>query len=220
MKYVLGLNGSPRICGNSYLLMEEFLAGAKSKQAITECVNLKNVNIEFCQGCLRCNLLKCCAIRNDDWSMLSEKIQQADCLVFASPVYFYSVSAQLKKVLERFRSFIHIQVKPDQLLHQPWKIWNKQIIVILSQGAPNPSEALLVKKVFEKTMGFFLQSMPIQFIIGCGLVTSGQVAMTLPELQKLYAKLSLPIEKAAIDYQRNQQLMNNCFALGEKVVQP
>ncbi|MGM0651083.1 MAG: flavodoxin family protein, partial [Bacteroidota bacterium] len=105
MKKVLAFNGSPRPNGNSTRLLEYFLKGAKIYTSDCEHIDTHNLNIAFCRGCLRCNLLGRCSIQGEKWKEISHKINQADVLVFASPIYFHHVTAQLKKLLDRFRSF-------------------------------------------------------------------------------------------------------------------
>lgn len=99
-KKVLIISASPRKGGNSDTLADEFARGAKEAGNIVEKVSLCDKTINFCKGCLAC--LKCgrCVIQ-DDAVEIASKMHAADVLVFATPVYYYSVSGQLKTMLDR-----------------------------------------------------------------------------------------------------------------------
>ncbi len=101
MKKVLILSGSPRKGGNSDVLCDEFAKGAISVGASVEKIRISEKRIAPCTGCYFCkNNGGRCAL-NDDMGEVLEKILAADTLVLSSPVYFYSVSAQMKTVIDR-----------------------------------------------------------------------------------------------------------------------
>lgn len=101
MKKVLILSGSPRKGGNSDLLCDEFMRGAKESGNDVEKIRVAEKNIEYCRGCYYCTKSGGkCAIK-DDMSEVLQKMIDADVIVLASPVYFYSVCAQLKAVIDR-----------------------------------------------------------------------------------------------------------------------
>lgn len=99
-KKVLILSGSPRKGGNSDILCDEFARGAKEAGNETEKVRVAEKNIAFCRACYACRGTGVCSIK-DDMAELMQKIIDADVLVLASPVYFYSIDAQLKAVIDR-----------------------------------------------------------------------------------------------------------------------
>lgn len=99
-KKVLILSGSPRKQGNSDILCDEFLKGAVQSGNYVEKIRVSDKNIGYCRGCYACRQNGKCAI-DDDMAEILQKIIDCDVLVLASPVYFYSVSAQLKAVLDR-----------------------------------------------------------------------------------------------------------------------
>lgn len=101
MKKVLILSGSPRKGGNSDVLCDEFMKGALSKGNEVEKIRIAEKKIGYCTGCYFCkNAGGRCAI-NDDMGEILEKMLACDVLVLASPVYFYSICAQLKAVIDR-----------------------------------------------------------------------------------------------------------------------
>ena len=99
-KHILILSSSPRKGGNSETLAAAFAKGAQAAGHSVETVYLREKRIGFCKGCLACQKLGRCVIR-DDAVAVAEKMHDADVLVFATPVYYYSVSGQLKTMLDR-----------------------------------------------------------------------------------------------------------------------
>ena len=99
-KNVLIISSSPRKGGNSETLAASFAKGAGEAGHKVETVYLREKNYGFCKGCLACQKLGHCVIK-DDAVELAAKMHDADVLVFATPVYYYSVSGQLKTMLDR-----------------------------------------------------------------------------------------------------------------------
>ena len=97
---ILVISSSPRKAGNSEVLCERFAQGASEAGHEVETVLLRDKNIAPCHACYACMETHDCAIR-DDMKEVFEKLKKADVIVLASPVYFYSVSAQLKAMIDR-----------------------------------------------------------------------------------------------------------------------
>ena len=100
-KKVLILSGSPRIGGNSDLLCDEFMKGALESGNEVEKINVAKKKIDYCKGCYYCQKSNGECIIKDDMAEILQKIIDADVLVLASPVYFYSIDAQLKALIDR-----------------------------------------------------------------------------------------------------------------------
>ena len=100
MKKVLILSGSPRKNGNSDILCDEFARGAAEAGNHVEKIRVSEKNIGFCRACYACRGTGVCAIK-DDMAEVLRKMIDADVLVLASPVYFYSIDAQLKALIDR-----------------------------------------------------------------------------------------------------------------------
>lgn len=101
MKKVLILSSSPRRGGNSDRLCDRFAEGAREAGHEVEKLFLGDLNIACCTGCGACyNGEHPCAQR-DDAAMVLEKMVAADVIVMASPVYFYTVCAQMKRLIDR-----------------------------------------------------------------------------------------------------------------------
>lgn len=100
MKKVIILSGSPRKGGNSDLLCDEFMRGAiESGNEVTK-INVAEKKVAPCRACYACKESGNCIIKDDMADILQAMID-ADVLVLASPVYFYSIDAQLKAVIDR-----------------------------------------------------------------------------------------------------------------------
>lgn len=99
-KKILILSGSPRKNGNSDLLCDEFLRGAVESGNEVEKIRVGEKKIGYCQACYYCKDHSECVIK-DDMAVILQKMIDADVIVFASPVYFYSIDAQLKALIDR-----------------------------------------------------------------------------------------------------------------------
>ena len=212
---ILAFNGSPRRRGNTSILLKEFLKGARECGLHYEEIVAENANLKYCKGCLRCNVLKRCSIKGDDWSELSEKILAADTLVFACPVYFHHLSAQLKKILDRFRSFINVQLTKEGLKHTPYHQWNKHFILLLPLGSSDESDAQPIIELFTFITSMLGKDNTLSWIVGKRLAVAGQVGMSEERLAGLYPKLGLPSSLSKEDYRQNQLLLKRCYDLGK-----
>ncbi len=99
-KKVLIIATSPRKNGNSNRLAQEFEKGALSNGNEAEIVYLCDKKISFCKGCMACSGLRKCVI-NDDANDVIEKMKNADVIVWATPVYYYNMSGQMKAMIDR-----------------------------------------------------------------------------------------------------------------------
>lgn len=99
-KKVLILSSSPRRGGNSDTLCDEFLRGAQEAGHEVEKIFLKDKTIHYCTGCGVCNEGKPCP-QKDDAPEIVRKMVAADVIVLATPVYFYTMSAQMKTLIDR-----------------------------------------------------------------------------------------------------------------------
>lgn len=100
MKKVLIISASPRKNGNSQALASAFAKGAAEAGHEVETVSLIGKELAFCRGCMACATTGRCVMR-DDAATIAVKMGEADILVFATPVYYYSVCGQLKTMLDR-----------------------------------------------------------------------------------------------------------------------
>ena len=113
---IIAFNGSPRKNQNTATLLNKALEGAASQGAETELVHLYNLNYKGCISCFACKLkggksYGHCSI-NDDLKPIFEKVEQADALIFGSPIYFGSISGEMRSFLERLH-FQYLEYKEN-----------------------------------------------------------------------------------------------------------
>lgn len=101
MKRILVIQGGGRAKGNTAQLIGSFSAGAEAAGHSVEVVSLMKNEVKGCLGCNACRYGKPC-VQRDDFNALIPRIKGADCLVFASPLYFWTVSSRIKAFIERF----------------------------------------------------------------------------------------------------------------------
>ena len=99
-KTVLILSASPRKSGNSDTLCDEFLRGAQDAGHTAEKVFLREKKIGYCTGCGVCYHTHEC-VQKDDMANVLDKMVKADIIVMATPVYFYTMDAQMKALIDR-----------------------------------------------------------------------------------------------------------------------
>ncbi len=110
MKNVIVISSTPRVGGNSEILANEFARGAKDAGHNVEVINLRDYKLNYCCACYACKTGKC--IYNDGMEEIKKKLLTADVIVLATPVYFYSMSGQLKVFIDRLVTF-YLEVKAD-----------------------------------------------------------------------------------------------------------
>ena len=97
---VLIVGSSPRKEGNSDVLCDRFAKGASEAGHEVEKIMLRDKKISPCNACYACMEMHTCVIK-DDMADIFQKLLKADVILLASPVYFYSVSAQMKALIDR-----------------------------------------------------------------------------------------------------------------------
>lgn len=100
MKNVLVISSSLRSGSNSESPADEFARGAADAGNNVEKVTLRDKEIRFCRGCLACQKTQKCVIADDSREIVA-KMHDADVIAFASPIYYYEMSGQLKTLLDR-----------------------------------------------------------------------------------------------------------------------
>lgn len=99
---ILVLNGSPTPNGNTVALVNAFKEGAESKGHEVNVINVAHKNIRGCMACGYCHNNNGTCVQQDDMQEIYPQIQDADMIVFASPIYYFIMSAQLEAVIHRF----------------------------------------------------------------------------------------------------------------------
>ncbi len=127
---VIGLSGSPVRGGNTETALRAVLEGASGAGAESELVRLYEMDIAPCDGCDSCLAGRGCVI-GDQGNALFERLERADAIVFASPVYWYTVSGPMKDLVDRSYYAAH---------HK--ELAGKRIGVILVQHSEGGRETL------------------------------------------------------------------------------
>jgi multimeric flavodoxin WrbA len=155
------VKGSPRKNGNSATLAEQVAAGARAAGAEVESFFLHDLDISPCDACEACQTgayLGC--IIEDDMQMLYPRLKDADALVIASPVYWFTVSAQTKLFMDRCYAL------RDQ---DGWCLRNKKVGIVMAYGDSDPfsSGAINAFRTFQD--GFnYVGAKIVGFVYGSG----------------------------------------------------
>jgi multimeric flavodoxin WrbA len=99
-KHVLVISASPRKGGNSDTLCDEFIRGVQESGNQAEKIFLASRKIGYCIGCGVCNTTHKC-VQKDEMAEILDKMVDADVIVLATPVYFYTMDAQMKTLIDR-----------------------------------------------------------------------------------------------------------------------
>ncbi len=103
MKNVIVISTSLRQGSNSDMLADKFVEGAKAAGHNVEKISLTGKNIQFCKGCLACQQLGRCVI-NDDVNDITARVLKADVVAWATPIYYYEMSGQMKTLIDRMNA--------------------------------------------------------------------------------------------------------------------
>ena len=103
MKKVVVISTSMRAGSNSQFLAEKFAEGAKAAGNEVEFISLRGKEIKFCVGCLACQKLGACVIK-DDVPAIMESVLNADVVCWATPIYYYEMSGQMKTLIDRMNA--------------------------------------------------------------------------------------------------------------------
>ena len=185
---VIGIGGSPRKGGNSDILLDEALKGARKSGGSCEKIILNDLDFRPCQECGGCDETGICVIK-DDMRLVYKNIEEADRVIIASPIFFGSLSAQIKMMIDRFQSYWirkYILKKPVSTKK------NRKGIFLCASGSDK-------KEFFEnakKTIRIFFMTISIKYSgdLFCGGID----------------------EKAAI--KKNKKMLAKAFKLGEALV--
>lgn len=121
MKIVI-LQGSPNRDGSTNLLVESFSKGAREKGHEVKRFDVAKMNINSCGGCVACGYEGPCVMKDDN-EIIKKEILSSDMLVFATPLYYYGFTSQIKRVIDRFCSYnssLHSKKLKSVLLAVAW----------------------------------------------------------------------------------------------------
>ncbi|MBR4673467.1 MAG: flavodoxin family protein [Victivallales bacterium] len=133
---ILVLTGSPRRNGNSATLTEHFIKGAKEAGHSVERFDAAFKKVHPCIACNSCGMDGPCVFK-DDFEFVRKHIIDADCVVFATPMYYFGISSQLKAVIDRFYAI-------NGQIHVP-----KKAVLLMTYANSAASEAVPIKSHYE-----------------------------------------------------------------------
>lgn len=171
-KKVLILSGSPRKGGNSDLLCDEFLRGAREAGHSVEKIRVAERKVAPCSACYYCRKSGGVCARKDDMAEILQKMIDADVLVLASPVYFYSIDAQLKAVI-------------DRTVARWLEVKNKEFYYIVTMADEAPASADTTLACFRGYADCVEGAVERGAIIGSGVYEPGKVKDT-PAMKRAY----------------------------------
>jgi len=161
-KTVLVLSASPRKGGNSDLLCDQFVKGAQEAGHQVEKIFLGDKAISYCIGCETCMQNGGICVQDDDMEEILQKMIDADVLVLATPVYFYSMDAQMKTVI-------------DRTVARYTEIANKEFYFIATAAADDKK---LLERTIEGFRGFtdcLSDAQEKGVVYGCGAWKKGDI---------------------------------------------
>jgi multimeric flavodoxin WrbA len=176
--------------GNSDLLLDQALNGAGAQGAEVEKILLFKKKISGCLDCEKCNETGICVIR-DDMAEVREKILEAGGVIHSVPLYFWSMTSQMKAYLDRWCAFFDAEWKWHKKYDS--KMRGKRIGLITVCGDPDPSTADPIVHSFKTTCRF------------SGLTWVGVVQASAAQKGEV---------------EKNEKAKKEAFELGRKIVSP
>lgn len=110
MKKVIVISTSLRVGSNSDMLADKFIEGAVAAGNDVEKISLVGKDIKFCKGCLACQKLGRCVI-DDDVNNIMQKVLNGDVICWATPIYYYEMSGQMKTLIDRMNAMYPLDYK-------------------------------------------------------------------------------------------------------------
>ena len=103
MKKVIVISTSLRPGSNSHALAEQYAKGAEAAGHQVELISLRGKEIKFCVGCLACQKVGACVFK-DDVPAIMESVLNSDVVCWATPIYYYEMSGQMKTLIDRMNA--------------------------------------------------------------------------------------------------------------------
>ena len=171
-KKVVVVSTSLRTNSNSELLAKSFVEGAKEAGNEVKYISLKNKDIRFCIGCLACQTIGHCVIK-DDVADIMNSVLEADVVVWATPIYYYEMSGQMKTLIDRLNPMYS-------------KDYKFRDIYLLATAAEEGDEVF--EKVITGLNGWIdcFEKASIQGTVLCGGVSDGGAISDNSKLKEAY----------------------------------
>lgn len=176
MVKILGIIGSPRRNGNTHILIDRALEGAKSQGAETNSIFLSDYQIKECYGCHACWKGLECA-KKDGMNDLYRKIIESDIFIFGTPVYWYGPTAIMKGFIDRFVYF--------NCPRNREKIKGKSAVVIIPFEEEDENTSLATVEIFEKSFSY-LEMHLSEILLAPGVGEKGAILEKKIILERAY----------------------------------
>lgn len=195
MKKILVVQGGGRAHGNTAQLIQAFVKGAEDAGHHAEIVSLNETTVYGCLGCNACRHGKPC-IQKDGFHELIPKIQEADLIAFASPLYYWTISSKLKAFIERF--YCIAEEDPNPPLGRYEKYPEKDSVLLMTSAdnlfwtfdqAASYYQFAVVRYIGFRDKGMYLAG-------GCGGSNGAPKIHETDHLEKVYA-FGYSIEKSS-----------------------
>jgi putative NADPH-quinone reductase len=173
-KKVLGVVGSPRRGGNTDIMVDHALDGAREAGAAVEKVMLNDLNIAPCRACYACDSAGTC-IQQDDMAALCEKMDACGVWVLGTPVYWWGPSAQMKVFMDRWFARASNRDERDILS-------GRRVVLAVPLGDSDPRTARHVVGMFEDALAY-VKSEIFEVVLAPGAYDMGDVR-DMPEVLK------------------------------------
>ena len=144
MKNVLVITGSPRKGGNSDLLANAFIEGAKTAGNEVTLFEAARMKINGCVACNNCFTKGTACSFDDDFNKLAPKLENADIIVFCTPLYWFTFPTQIKSAIDKMYSFTHTKKK--------LKI--KEAILMVCGGTDDANDFTGIIKTYELMLNY------------------------------------------------------------------
>ena len=199
MKKILVILGGGRLRGNTRQLVDAFARGATDAGHEVEIVPLNKVQVNGCLGCNACRYGKPC-IQKDGFNELAPKIKAADCVVFASPLLFWTISSKLKAFVERFYCIAEEDPNPPLGRYEKYPVKDSALLMTSADnrvelGSDARGNLVRIENALDK-MPERLRSVQEQLenLYNQQAAAKAEVGKPFPQEQELAAKTARLIE--------------------------
>jgi multimeric flavodoxin WrbA len=214
---ILALTGTRRKGGNSDILTDKALEGAEG--AIVEKIYLKDLHIKPCKGCLRCNLLGYCSIKDDDFNYFRDKFLESNSIIISAPVYYHYIPGELKVLMDRFRSTFHVAMTPEKLIYTSrYDIETKKFLFILTLGHPKEHDAIPAIEALNIFASMTCKNpVIIKPVIATFLAMPGQIKACKEKLRHMFTKINISPDLVDEKYEEYQEFLKDAYNGGKMV---
>jgi multimeric flavodoxin WrbA len=175
MKRVLGIMGSPRRGGNTDMMVDHALMGARDAGAAVEKVMLGGLTIAPCEACYACDATGEC-MKDDDMAALCEKMDASGVWVIGTPVYWWGPTAQMKAFMDRWFAKASNRDKRDILS-------GRRVVLVVPMGDGDPETARHVVGMFRDALAY-VNSELFEVVLAPGAYDMGDVKKNPGVLEK------------------------------------